>query len=86
MQKGWINEITVLYSCKIDWKPGRNLTVRTVQKKQKHKQGGATRTVTKTVQNDSFFNFFSPPQPNEDGDVDEDVQVLCVLTLFLFLK
>jgi hypothetical protein len=35
--------------------------VKTIKKKQKHKSRGSVRTVTKTVQNDSFFNFFSPP-------------------------
>jgi len=37
------------------------VTVKTVKKKQKHKASGTTRTIQKTVQNDSFFNFFSPP-------------------------
>ncbi|CAG0894746.1 unnamed protein product [Cyprideis torosa] len=69
-------EIIKCTGCKIDWKPGMNLTQRTVHKKQKHKTGGATRTVTKQVNRDSFFNFFNPPQPNEDGEVDEDVQAL----------
>lgn len=53
-----------LYKCKgctIDWQKGKNVTVKTVTKKQKHKSRGSVRTVTKTVQNDSFFNFFSPP-------------------------
>ena len=49
-------------SCEIDWKKGKNVTVKTIKKKQKHKGRGTTRTVTKTVQNDSFFNFFNPPQ------------------------
>ena len=48
--------------CKIDWNPGKNVTVKLVKKTQKHKARGMKRTVTKTVQNDSFFNFFSPPQ------------------------
>lgn len=52
----------VLFSCEIDWKKGKNVTVKTIKKKQKHKGRGTTRTVTKTVQNDSFFNFFNPPQ------------------------
>jgi hypothetical protein len=47
--------------CKIDWKKGKNVTVKTVKKKQKHKASGTTRTIQKTVQSDSFFNFFSPP-------------------------
>ena len=49
-------------SCKIDWKKGKNVTEKTVTKKQKHKSKGQVRTVTKTVKNDSFFNFFDPPE------------------------
>ena len=49
------------YRCSITWNKGKNVTVKVVKKKQKHKGRGTTRTVTKTVQNDSFFNFFSPP-------------------------
>lgn len=47
--------------CDINWKKGKNVTVRTVQKKQKHKSKGNVRVVSKTVTADSFFNFFSPP-------------------------
>uniref|UniRef100_A0A2K6G3B4 Nucleosome assembly protein 1-like 1 n=1 Tax=Propithecus coquereli TaxID=379532 RepID=A0A2K6G3B4_PROCO len=43
---------------KIDWKKGKNVTLKTIKKKQKHKGRGTVRTVTKTVSNDSFFNFF----------------------------
>jgi len=38
------------------------VTVKVVKKVQKHKGRGTKRTVMKTVQNDSFFNFFAPPQ------------------------
>ncbi|XP_058800550.1 nucleosome assembly protein 1-like 1 isoform X2 [Phymastichus coffea] len=70
-----------IYKCKgclIDWKKGKNITVKTIKKNQKHKNKATTRTVTKTVQNDSFFNFFSPPiVPNDtDAYVDEDTQAL----------
>lgn len=37
------------------------MTVKVVKKKQKHKVKGAVRFVNKTVQNVSFFHFFSPP-------------------------
>lgn len=46
--------------CAIDWKKGKNVTVKTIKKKQKHKGRGTVRTITKQVPNDSFFNFFSP--------------------------
>ncbi|GBN06897.1 Nucleosome assembly protein 1-like 1 [Araneus ventricosus] len=59
----------------IDWKKNKNVTVKTIKKKQKHKARGAVRTVTKTVTNDSFFNFFSPPAvPENEDDLDEEVQ------------
>lgn len=54
-------EIYKSKGCVIDWKKGKNVTVKTIKKNQKHKSRGHVRTVTKTVQNDSFFNFFSPP-------------------------
>ena len=54
--------VLVLFRCPITWNKGKNVTVKVVKKKQKHKGRGITRTVTKTVQNDSFFNFFSPPE------------------------
>jgi len=48
--------------CKIDWNKGKNVTVKTVKKKQKHKGRGQTRTIVKTVQQESFFNTFSLPE------------------------
>ncbi|NXH18533.1 NP1L1 protein, partial [Bucco capensis] len=63
-----------LYSCQIDWKKGKNVTLKTIKKKQKHKGRGTVRTVTKTVSNDSFFNFFSPPEVPESGDLDDDAE------------
>ncbi|XP_023212250.1 nucleosome assembly protein 1-like 1, partial [Centruroides sculpturatus] len=65
------------YSCTIDWKKGKNVTVKTIKKKQKHKSRGSVRTVTKTVQNDSFFNFFNPPTVPEDEELlDDETQTL----------
>ncbi|CAG9854139.1 unnamed protein product [Phyllotreta striolata] len=72
-------EIYKCSGCVINWNKGKNVTVKTVKKKQKHKSRGVVRTVTKTVQNDSFFNFFSPPTIPEDTkeeDVDEDLRNL----------
>ncbi|KAI4500357.1 hypothetical protein M0802_004774 [Mischocyttarus mexicanus] len=76
-------EIYKSKGCVIDWKKGKNVTVKTIKKNQKHKSRGSMRTVTKTVQNDSFFNFFSPPvgegleddedyEDEEEEDEDED--------------
>ncbi|CAC5391928.1 NAP1L1 [Mytilus coruscus] len=70
-------EIIKCKGCEIDWCKGQNVTVKTVKKKQKHKGRGTTRTITKTVQNDSFFNFFSPPQvPEDESEMDEDLEAL----------
>merc|ERR1712243_326031 len=70
-----------IHKCKgtvIDWKKGKNVTVKTIKKKQKHKSKGSVRTVNKTVQNDSFFNFFDPPIVPEDpeAEVEEDIRAL----------
>ncbi|KAH7321458.1 putative nucleosome assembly protein [Rhexocercosporidium sp. MPI-PUGE-AT-0058] len=56
---------------KIDWKAGKDLTVRIESKKQRNKNTKQTRVVKKTVPTESFFNFFSPPMaPTEDDDDD----------------
>lgn len=55
------------HSCTIDWTKGKNVTLKTIKKKQKHKGRGTVRTVTKTVPNDSFFNFFTPPEGKDDA-------------------
>ncbi|XP_034937204.1 nucleosome assembly protein 1-like 1 isoform X2 [Chelonus insularis] len=72
-------EICKSKGCVIDWKKGKNVTVKTIKKSQKHKSHGHVRTVTKTIQNDSFFNFFSPPVVPDDSeavDLDEDMKSL----------
>ncbi|VFV28248.1 nucleosome assembly protein 1-like [Lynx pardinus] len=66
-------EIVDCDGCVIDWKKGKNVTVKTIKKKQKHKGRGTVRTITKQVPNDSFFNFFSPLKASGDGEsLDED--------------
>lgn len=74
-------EIVKCKGCKIDWKKGKNVTVKQVKKKQKHKNRSAvTRTVVKTVQNDSFFHFFSPPEIPEDSDSESYEETQNLLT------
>ena len=70
-------EIFKCTGCPIDWQKGKNLTVKQVKKKQKHKSKGSVRTITKQVKADSFFNFFDPPAVPDDpnAEVDEDTQV-----------
>lgn len=62
--------------CTIDWKKGKNVTVKVIKKVQKHKGRGTKRTVMKTMQNDSFFNFFTPPQVEEDEEPEEETEAL----------
>jgi len=71
-------EIIKCSGCKIDWKKDKNVTVKQVKKKQKHKGKGQTRVVTKQVQADSFFNFFNPPTVPEgsESEVDEETEAL----------
>uniref|UniRef100_A0A803T536 Nucleosome assembly protein 1 like 4 n=1 Tax=Anolis carolinensis TaxID=28377 RepID=A0A803T536_ANOCA len=61
-------EIVDCEGCTIDWKKGKNVTVKIIKKKQKHKGRGTVRTITKQVPNDSFFNFFSPIKVSGDGE------------------
>lgn len=71
--------------CEIMWKKGKNITVKTIKKKQKHKSRGSVRTVTKSVQADSFFNFFSPPLMPEDPNstLASDIQVRYIKIIFM---
>jgi len=74
-------EIFKCKGCTINWKePGKNLTVKTVKKKQKHKSKGNVRTITKQVKNDSFFNFFDPPPISDDPEADVDPETQDLLT------
>ena len=74
-------EIFKCKGCTINWKePGKNLTVKTVKKKQKHKSKGNVRTITKQVKNDSFFNFFDPPPISDDPEADVDPETQVILT------
>lgn len=56
---------------KIEWKAGKDLTVRVESKKQRNKNTKQTRVVKKTVPTESFFNFFSPPKAPTDEDDDD---------------
>lgn len=58
----------------IDWKKGKDVTVKTIRKKQKKKGGagaGQTRTIVKTVPQESFFRFFAPLDMGDETDPDE---------------
>jgi len=61
---------------KIEWKAGKDLTVRVESKKQRNKNTKQTRVVKKTVPTESFFNFFSPPKvpDDEEDDAASDIE------------
>jgi len=63
-------EIVKSKGCTIQWNKGKNVTVKMVKKRQKHKNRGTIRVVTKEVQTDSFFNFFTPPTVPEELDAE----------------
>jgi len=56
----------------INWKEGKNITKKTIQKKQKNKKSGASRTVNKTVDAESFFNFFRSITFEEKDNLDDE--------------
>lgn len=56
----------------INWtSPEANVTQRIEKRKQRNKHTKATRTIEKTLPEESFFNFFSPPKPPADSDEEE---------------
>ncbi|RMY45228.1 hypothetical protein D0863_16082 [Hortaea werneckii] len=61
---------------KIEWKAGKDLTVKVESKKQRNKNTKQTRVVKKTIPTPSFFDFFNPAKPpsDEDEDVDDDIE------------
>ena len=67
----------------IHWNQDKNVTVKTIKKKQKHKsrsgwlpiESKVVREVVKTVEAESFFNFFKTrkaPEAEEDEDDESD--------------
>ncbi|KJA22066.1 hypothetical protein HYPSUDRAFT_202536 [Hypholoma sublateritium FD-334 SS-4] len=72
---------------KIKWKEDKDLTKEFEIKKQRNKNTNRTRLVRKALPTDSFFNFFSPPEPPtdealENGEFeDEELEELEALSL-----
>jgi len=58
-------------SDKINWKEGKNVTEKTISKKQKNKRTGQNRTVAKTSKQDSFFLIFKDRMAEDDDEEDE---------------
>ncbi|TKX25888.1 putative nucleosome assembly protein [Elsinoe australis] len=61
---------------KVEWKPGKDLTVKVESKKQRNKNTKQTRIVKKTIPTPSFFDFFNPAKPpaDDDEEIDEDIE------------
>lgn len=69
--------------CEINWKEGKNLTKKTVQKKQKNKKSGQQRTVSKEVDDESFFNFFKTiDEIDEEALNNEDANCFSTATIY----
>ncbi|KAK4335016.1 Nucleosome assembly protein [Rhodotorula toruloides] len=58
----------------IQWKEGKDLTVKIETKKQRNKNTNQTRIVKKVVPTESFFTFFNPPKP-PSADDDDDASI-----------
>ncbi|KAF3816217.1 hypothetical protein GH733_014390, partial [Mirounga leonina] len=74
-------EIMGYTGCQTDWKKGKNVTLKTIKKKQKHKGCGTVHTATKTVSNDSSFSFlfcffFALPEVPKSGDLGDDAEAI----------
>lgn len=52
------NVIEKCEGTEIQWKDGKDVTKKKIKKKSKNKKAGGSKTVTKTVEQESFFNFF----------------------------
>ncbi|KAM7338757.1 hypothetical protein ACRRTK_002241 [Alexandromys fortis] len=87
---GW--EIEECKGCKIDWRRGKDVTVKTTQSRPA--ATGETEVQPRVVRNASFFNFFSPPEipligklePREDAILDEDFEIGQILHDNVILK
>eukprot|EP00826_Nyctotherus_ovalis_P038292 TRINITY_DN3580_c0_g1_i15.p1 TRINITY_DN3580_c0_g1~~TRINITY_DN3580_c0_g1_i15.p1 ORF type:complete len:274 (+),score=112.40 TRINITY_DN3580_c0_g1_i15:433-1254(+) len=62
----------------IEWKEGKNVTVKVTKKKQKNKKTKVVREVTKSEDVESFFNFFksrsAPDADEEDEKLIEEIE------------
>ena len=74
--KGDDNEVSKIEGTQIVWAEGKDPTKKKVKKKQKNKKTNETRTIVKTVEDESFFNVFQNIEVPEGGfeaaEEDED--------------
>ncbi len=55
----------------IEWKEGKDVTKKKIKKKQKAKKGQPGKTITKTVEQESFFNFFKTIEMPDETELAE---------------
>ncbi|KAI6648454.1 Nucleosome assembly protein 1-like 1 [Oopsacas minuta] len=67
-------EIVNCNGCEIHWQKGKNLTKKLKKKKQRSKGRGQSKVINKLVPQESFFNFFSPPNIPDDLSLLDDEQ------------
>lgn len=74
-------EIVKCTGYKIDWKKGKNVTVKQVKKKLRKTKNrlNVSRYLVKTTEKDSFFHFFDPPELPEDTESDNYEEILVSL-------
>mmetsp|Transcript_148544 Transcript_148544/g.211019 ORF Transcript_148544/g.211019 Transcript_148544/m.211019 type:complete len:348 (-) Transcript_148544:13-1056(-) len=58
-------------SDEVQWKEGKNLSKKTVEKKQRNKKTGKTRTIKKEVDAESLFNLFKSLEAGDEDDMEE---------------
>lgn len=69
------NVIEKCEGTEIEWKEGKDITKKKIKKKSKKTKNAASKTVTKTVEQESFFNFFKTielPDEKDLGNIDEE--------------
>ncbi|KAA8493730.1 Nucleosome assembly protein 1,2 [Porphyridium purpureum] len=70
----WSDTLSGVKGTKIEWKEGKNVTVKVVRKTIKGKGKNNSRTISKLEPCDSFFNFFQPPQTPAPGSLDPELE------------
>lgn len=60
--------------CTIDWKPGMDVTQKTIHKKDKQKKKIQPNIEVNVVENESFFHFFNPPKVEDDGEQNDELE------------
>eukprot|EP01022_Parablepharisma_sp_SALTPOND_P012574 TRINITY_DN161_c0_g2_i12.p3 TRINITY_DN161_c0_g2~~TRINITY_DN161_c0_g2_i12.p3 ORF type:complete len:531 (+),score=109.12 TRINITY_DN161_c0_g2_i12:7135-8727(+) len=79
------NECKEAQGTEINWKEGKDVTKKTIKKKQKNKKTKAVREVTKTVDAESFFNYFKSrkaPEEEEEEEAESDEEKMKEIEAF----